>query len=402
MPTVLRLSAILVAAAACSWSAESTSLDPMDAVTFKCLNDKGTVEVADGKVGKALKFVFADDSKNAFMVASTVRGKPEWDQAAGISFWVKGDGSANCGALQFVWNEDYGQRYDCGFSIASTEWTKVVVPWRDLIPVLAKPECVPLDPKGDHQPSKLGQAWFGKWWYWNGAYGPHSYTVDDIRLEPTIDLDTKDYKPSSAPLARVYAKMKAGKPITVVTMGDSLTDTHHWSNQQTNWPAYFKTGLKDTFKCDGTIVNPAIGGTELRQNVVMMPRWLSSTPKPDLVTVCFGGNDWNSGMRGAMFTAALKDAIQRIRRATKGEADVLIMTTVPGVETWDTTAELTEAGRVAAKDEKAGLCDTGALFHELGKADKEHLFANDKVHLGQPGQQAIAKAVIEAIEKNGK
>jgi len=35
-----------------------------------------------------------------------LRGNPSWDKAAGISFWVKGDGSAHCGGIEFVWNEN--------------------------------------------------------------------------------------------------------------------------------------------------------------------------------------------------------------------------------------------------------------------------------------------------------
>ena len=53
------------------------------------------------------------------------------------------------------------------------------------------------------------------------------------------------------PLARVLAKLKAGQPITVVTMGDSLTDTHHWANRETNWPALLKEQLEAKYKSTG-------------------------------------------------------------------------------------------------------------------------------------------------------
>jgi len=200
----------------------------------------------------------------------------------------------------------------------------------------------------------------------------------------------------------VNAKLKAGKPITVVTMGDSLTDYKHNSNAVTNWPTFFSVAIQATFKSTVTVENPAIGGTELRQNLIMLPRWVAVQPKPDLVTICFGFNDYSSGMRGEMFTAVMKDAVQRVRRATKGEADVLIITTLPAVETWDTMAELAAAGRAAAKEQNAGLCDGWAVFHELGKADKDHLYAADKVHLGKPGQEALAKAVVAALVANAK
>jgi lysophospholipase L1-like esterase len=402
MKTLLSLTTALVACAVpLSWSAELPLIDSMDDIsTIKAPEKKGSIEQVEGKTGKAVKFTYEDDCKSSFAF-TRIRGKPEWDQAAGFSFWVKGDGSAHSGCLHVVWNEDYAQRYDVAFPLSNKDWTKVIVAWSDLTPSLSNANSKPLDPKGDRPPSKLGAMWVGKWWYWRDC-AAHSFAIDDVRLEPTIEQDTKDYRPAGAPLARVYAKLKAGMPITVVTMGDSLTDYKHNSNQKTNWPTFFKAALKDTYKSDATIDNPAIGGTELRQNLTMIPNWVATTPKPDLVTVCFGGNDWNGGMRGEMFTATMKEAIQRIRRVTKGEADVLVITTLPGVETWDTTAELAEACRVAAKDEKAGLCDASAVFHELGKTDKERLYHTDKVHLGKPGQEAMAKAVLDAIEANGK
>lgn len=401
MPVMIRLCVAILAYTSLAWTAESPSINTLDDPgSFQPPKEKGRVEQVDGKNGKAVQFSF-DDTCNGAFATSRISGKPEWDQAAGFSFWVKGDGSTHAGCLQFIWNEDYAQRYSFAFSLSSKEWTKVTVAWSDLIPTLSNADSKPLDPKGDRQPSKLGGLWVGKWWFWRDC-AAHSFAIDDMRLEPTIAQDPKDYRPPGAPLARVYAKLKAGKPITVVTMGDSLTDYKHNSNSQTNWPTFFTLATKDLYKTDVTIDNPAIGGTELRQNLLMLSNWTTKTPKPDLVTVCFGFNDWNSGMRGPAFTATVTDAIKRIRRATKGEADVLVITTVPAIETWDSAAELAVACRVAAKDQKAGLCDTWAVFHELGTADKERLYHADKVHLGKPGQEAFAKAVLAAIESNGK
>src|SRR5207253_10388727 len=98
-----------------------------------------------------------------------------------------------------------------------------------------------------------------------------------------------------------------------------------------------------------------------------MPRWLAQAP--DLVTFCFGGNDWDAGMRGPQFRESYEDAVDRVRRATKGRADVLVQTTVPTAERWATMAELAEACRVAARDLNAGLADTEKALPEAGKKD---------------------------------
>ena len=61
----------------------------------------GTVELVEGKAGKACRFSFGTNNQSGFFTAS-VRPTPAWDQAAGLSFWVKGDGSTNSGGLELI------------------------------------------------------------------------------------------------------------------------------------------------------------------------------------------------------------------------------------------------------------------------------------------------------------
>src|SRR5262245_21514955 len=208
-------------------------IDSMDALDFRQPPNKGRVEITDGRDGKALRFTFDDGARSIFAIGKR-GGGADWDHAAGFSFWVKGDGSQSLGGLEFIWNEDYEARYDFAFPIDSTEWKKITVAWRDLVPGKISPKLRPLDAASGNAPSKLGPIWFGKLWFWK-EYPAHSYAIDDIRLEPSIALDQTDYAPAGAPLARTLAKLKAKQPITIVTMGDSLTDLAHWANKRTNW-----------------------------------------------------------------------------------------------------------------------------------------------------------------------
>lgn len=390
------VSALLAAASLGVAGAQSPApvLDPLDELHFRAPKEKGRAEVVPGKSGGAVRFSFDDDCRGVFFT-SPLRGTPEWDHAAGFSFWVKGDGSEHLGGLEFIYDEDYAVRYDYAFPIRGTEWTKVTVAWRDLIPVLPGSKARPLDPVNGNRPSKLSTFWVGKWWYWQD-YAAHSFALDDLRLEPSIPLDERDYRPAGDPLARVRAKLKAHQPITVVTMGDSLTDYHHWTNRQVSWPRLLAAQLEAQYGAKVAIENPAIGGTQLRQNLVLLPRWLARAPEPDLVTICFGGNDWEAGMRGPEFEASLKDAIDRIRRATHGKADVLLMTTVPALARWTTATELAEAARKAARERNAGLADTERAFLAQ-EANREPLFASDKVHMGTAGHELLAKTVLTAL-----
>ncbi|MGD0093103.1 MAG: GDSL-type esterase/lipase family protein [Planctomycetota bacterium] len=394
------VAAVLFFLARAVFTAEGPLIDSMDSESFKLLKDKGRLELVEGKVGKALKFSFDDQCSGVFFIGKA-RGQPEWDAAAGFSFWVQGDGSQHLGGLQFVWNEDYALRYTYAFPIDNTEWKKITVAWRDLVPALPHPNARLIDPKNGNAPSKLGQLWFGKWFFWKD-YAAHSYAIDEIRLEPALELDTNEYKPAGAPLARVLEKLKAKQPVTIVTMGDSLTDYAHWANKAVNWPTLLKSALKEKYGVEPLIVNPAVGGSCLRHGLIVMPRWLKEAPEPDLVTVCYGFNDQDSKMTGDLFFEAQKDAVDRIRRATKGKADVLIITTCPAVPKWDSMMDMAEACRKAAADKNAGLADIYTAFHEAGKENKEHLYCDDKVHMGKPGHELIAKTVLEAIEKGGK
>jgi lysophospholipase L1-like esterase len=371
-------------------------LDSMDAISFTGPAEKVRIEQVPGRAGGALRFTFTEEAKSAFATGK-LRGQPEWDKAAGFSFWVKGDGSPHLGALQFVWGENYSLRYDFAFPISDTDWRKVVVPWRDLVPVLPGSTAKPIDASAGNAPSKLGQLWFGKWWYWRDV-AAHGYAIDEVRLETSIVADVESYRPAGVPLQRVRAKLAAGQPVTIVTMGDSLTDLRHWANREVNWPALLKQGLQQSSRSEVTLVNPAIGGTQLGQNVVMIPHWIASTPAPDLVTICFGYNDWEAGMRGEMFLDAMRDAVQRVRRATGGRTDVLLVPTLPALERWDTMEELAEAVRRAGREENAAVADVSAAMHAVPEADRAALFASDKTHLGAEGHRLFAATVLRTLQ----
>src|SRR4051794_16093892 len=160
-------------------------LDSMDELRFQSPKDKGKADLVEGKVGKAVRFTFDKDNQNIFF-AGKLRGTPAWDKAAGLSFWVKGDGSDACAGLHLIFDDDFSVRYDYCFSIKNKEWTKVTVAWKDFIPVLPGTKSVPLGLPEGNPPSKISAVWLGKWWYWRD-YPAYSFAVDELRLEDNID-----------------------------------------------------------------------------------------------------------------------------------------------------------------------------------------------------------------------
>ncbi len=355
----------------------------------------GTVEEVEGKFGKATKFSFIEGASGGF-ISARIRPTPEWDKSDGFSFWVKGDGSAHWGGIELIDRDDFGLRYGYCFPIDSTDWQKIVVSWRDVIPELAGPL---VDGAGGYAPSKFGNFFFGKWFYWRD-YPAESFTIDRVQLENTID-DSAASKPVSPGISRFVAKLRGHKPVTIVTMGDSLSDKHHWSNHDVLWLELLGHDLKMQYGSDVTLVNPAIGGTTLSQNMILMPRWGKEAPSPDLVTVWFGGNDWDTQVRGPRFKEYLELAVDRIRRQMHGSADIILMTTCPGYERWQTYAELEKVARDVAAEKQTGLADVAADFRKaagnLDEGLKKECWAWDKVHLGAKGKQIAKDSILNLI-----
>lgn len=374
-------------------------ISAVEELVFATPREKARAELVEGKLGRAVRFRFEPDARSV-LFTSRIRGTPEWDRADGFSFWARGVGGGGFAGLQFIYDEDYAVRYDLCFPVEDGRWRKVVVAWSDLIPVLPGPRARPLGAPGGNPPSKLSGLWVGKWWYW-GDYPAVAFDIDEIRLEPAIARDDRPFRPDGRPLARVLMKLRAGEPVTIVTMGDSLTDKRHWANREVAWVDLLSERLGQEYGSRVTIINPAIGGTQLRQNLVLMPRWLAAAPEPDLVAIFFGGNDREAGMRGAEFERACADAVGRVRRATKGRADVLLMTTNPSASRWDEEPELAEACRRAARARDAGLADTDAAFRAAGEDARDGLFVEDKVHLSRAGHELVAESVLKAIAAGG-
>ncbi|MFB3891636.1 MAG: SGNH/GDSL hydrolase family protein [Phycisphaerae bacterium] len=366
----------------------------------------GAVEQVDGKLGKAVKFTF-NEAKAATFMTAYAKTPAEADECAGVSFWLKGDGSDNFGCLQLI-DSTYARRYDYAFPLKNTEWTKITIAWCDFMPVIAGPV---IDPKNGFKPSGIEAYFFGKFHYWPSRPAI-SFTMDTLALEKKIDVDSTDYTPKGDPLERLRTKLKDKKPITFVSMGDSLTDKKHNSNSPPTvktWAEQLADKLKAKYGSEVKYVNPALGGRTLGQCSVLIPTWLAKDPQPDLVTVFFGGNDYDTfeGQKTSRedmekyFAGWQANNVDRIRRLTKGSADIILMTTAPGFKRWDTYKPLVGATKAVAKDKKTGLCDIDATFHAAGTAEdalKAKYWHWDNVHMGPKGHEAICEAMMKLIE----
>src|SRR5438270_10772670 len=112
---------LLASAALTAAPADGPVIATMDDLRFTPPKGKGSAELVDGKVGKAVKFHFDKDARGAFFT-SPIRGTPDWDKAAGFSFLVKGDGTDQFPGLELIYDNDYAVRYDLAFPVKGGGW----------------------------------------------------------------------------------------------------------------------------------------------------------------------------------------------------------------------------------------------------------------------------------------
>ncbi len=351
----------------------------------------GTVELVPGHTGQANRLRFVAEAKGGFFSTDVTAG-PEWDESSGLSFWVKGDGSQSWGGIELI-DESYQGRYAAAFPIDSTEWRQISIAWEDFIPeIVASP---PLGPRARMKPSSLRHIRFGKWFYWRD-YPAHSYAVDELSLlaAPPVEAPDRGAAPS------VAAKLKAQQPVVILTIGDSLSDKRHWANREVLWSEVLEQELEQRYGAPVAVVNGAVGGTELNQGVVILPRWLRLVPHPDVVTVWFGYNDWSAEITPEQFRDRLRAAVTRIRALTEGKSQILLLTTAPAVGRWREMEPLAQVEREVAKEMGTGLADVAAAFHRASDADetaRKALYCTDEVHLGAAGHALAAETVRRAL-----
>jgi len=356
----------------------------------------GTVQLVPGHTGQANQFTFVADAHNGFFT-TTLKPTPEWDRAAGLSFWVKGDGSSSWGGVEVIADDDFTKRYAFCFPVDSTAWRKLAVPWSDLIPETGTAPAI--SPTGTVKPSSLRYLWFGKWYYWRD-YPAESYAVDELVLEASIPVDQTDYTPSRRGTPRLHARLETKEPVTLVTVGDSLSDKRHWANREVLWSEVLVKSLEQQYGGKVTLVNPAIGGTQLTHGLIVAPRWLKDHPAPDLITLWYGYNDHDNGTTPELFKERLRFAVDYLRRLTKGKSEIVLLTTAPAVGRWTEMEGLAQAARDVAKEKRTGLADVAAAFHHVGDQDetaKQGLFCRDEVHLGPAGHALAAEVVARAL-----
>jgi lysophospholipase L1-like esterase len=356
--------------------------------------------------GSALALQFTTEkAKVGALVHRPLRGDPTWElPEGGLSLWLKGDGSTGFFAVELV-DSSFKHRYAALLPLKETDWHRADLPWREFVPEIYHPGAEPLplyDPTGGLRPSILFNLFLGRWFYFLNHFEPYQVTIDDITLETSLPFDTTDHTPPAAGLPRTLARLQGKEPVTIVCMGDSITFGVGGGGPSGAYPGKLEALLRQRFGHEKiTVVNSGVGGLQVPQGSVLIPRDVVPYD-PDLVTVLYGYNDLApGGVTRDQFKTAVSVFVDRVRRLTKGRAEVLLISSLPGTsdEAWEHLKAGAESIRELAQEKRCGLCDADAAFRALGreKLIAEYFREKDVAHPNPRGQDVLTNLLLEAI-----
>ena len=215
--------------------AEDPASSPtMDEMRFRPPGEKGTADWSRGRSAGAIRFHFDKDARSASSRATSA-ATPEWDRPPGSRSGSRATAptaSAGCSSSTTTTTPSATTSPSPSRGRSGRRSTS---PGSDLIPVLPGPKGEAARDAGGNRAVEAHAA------SGSASGGTGATTRPDLR--PRRDPPGADDRPRTrriparrpARSARVLAKLKAGKPITVVTMGDSLTDKRHWANREVAW-----------------------------------------------------------------------------------------------------------------------------------------------------------------------
>ena len=221
---------------------------------------------------------------------------------------------------------------------------------------------------------------------------------------------------TSGRIPHTLAKLKAGQPVTIVCLGDSVTAGGNASKPEFRYPDVFAAGLRERFpKAAINMINLSAGGSNSRQwlspethpyrgmhgadNPARFERVIEA--KPDLVTIEFV-ND--AGLTGPGVEASYNEILQRLGP----NVEVILIT--PHFTMWRmmgfTDMRGTEkrpyviALRAFAAKHNLGLADASARWEHLWKEGLPYLtLLNNTInHPDDRGHRLFAEELWKCFE----
>jgi lysophospholipase L1-like esterase len=358
-----------------------------------------TIQVEnEGVAGRALRVIGKAGSIYT-LAAHPLKADQSWNRYDGLAFWIKGDGSKNFGCVRLQQTSDWNKSWVGNFPLSSKQWRRVVLAWNDLVPSAAGPELYSAE---GSMPSDLDMIAFGKSWNISPAQeAPEiAFSIGEVALVKGVAPGRRRVSIGTfPPVSGAVARMKAGEPVTVLALGDSITAA---PGNDGAYPAMLMGMLRKHYRNDRIdVVNCAIGGSTTSHGRQWLIRDVTGV-QADLVTIMFGYNERPSAANVEGATAAWMDRtvtyLEEVAALMKTPPAGLLLATMPGRDAdWNTLDSYAAAVRkLAEKCTNLTVADVAAHFKAMGK-EKYARFMADEAHPNAAGQLEIAKVVFQTI-----
>jgi len=327
---------------------------------------------------------------------------PAWNDYDGLSFWVRGDGSGEVASIAIQAGK-WGNSWMAPIPLKNTEWHQVAIAWRDFVPYSIRVPA--LGSVDGFKPGNVSVIMLGA--FLNRTVKHQipgfAFSIDDMRLvrgvrskRPRVPLE------KLPPLGAVVAKMKAGKPVTILTVGDSITWGTNVGGNAGAYPAYLQTMLVAHYgNASIRVVNKAIGGSTTSKHRFWLHRDIKGV-EADLVTLMFGYNEKPRGREVekdvAGYIANLVAYIEEVAGCMKTPPAVMPIAPIPGRKAnWTALDSYAEAVRELGRKQKTlSVADANGYFKAIGR-EKYPSYMSDEAHPNRKGQKEMAKVLFEAI-----
>lgn len=317
---------------------------------------------------------------------------------AGISFWVKGDGSDQFGTIVLcgMHPQWFPFKYSCSFPLKDTEWKQYKFRWDEMVP---EDQTYYVGTPGGAPPSNFGYIKVGNKWNttFNNANTPkYSFQLDQLQVE--AELHPAKPLPERPRIDVVLKKLAAKEPVSILCLGDSITAGTSLRDANNERYAQVLEGLLRE-RCgyeEITVVSRAVGGAQGNDLRLWTERDFTGI-NPDLAIVMFGYNDKSWGYSAVYYGDIIVDYLDRIARQTEGKTAVLLMPAIPGRgPRYIMMDDYAEATRRVAKEKGVDLCDMNKVFKDFGRAGLNEYMADD-AHPNAKGHAKMAETIADLL-----
>jgi len=396
--------------AGASLAEDSRLLDSMDDVSQwrSKADDERIALSSDPLAHEGSAGIRVDITKGIFVLAlKTFTPDPGWNDFDGLAFWLKGDGSQNWGCIRLQAG-NYNKGYVGTFPLRDTNWHEVKLAWQDFVPF--RHDLPELGTRDGLTPGDINLIGWGNSWNFTTKHKVPAITfsVDEVRLVRGIEPDRPRVSIDAfPPVSGVLARLKAGRPVTILALGDSITWGTSAGGNANAYPARLGRMLAEQYGNEQVaVVSRAIGGSTTAKGRQWLKRDVAGV-EADLITVMFGFNEAPSKddpqASARTFRANLIKYVEEVAGQMKKPPACIFIATVPGRDkAWERLDVYAEAVREIGREHpNVSVADANAYFKQLGKEAYAALMA-DEAHPNKVGQERIATVLLQTIAGEGQ